>query len=476
MTDASDMDLVREFARDRSEAAFTELVRRHLNLVYSIARRCTGNEADAQDVAQAVFAILARKATGLRARTVVTGWLYETTRHTAACLQRTNVRRQVREQEAYMQSTLTDGDTAADWQRLAPHLEAAMSQLGEGDRTLLALRFYENKSGPEAAALLGLREAAAHKRTARALEKLRKFFTRRGVELSAAAIAGAITAHSVQAAPAGLAAVITAAALSGTTLTTTTLVAATKAIAMTTIQKIAVTAALTVSIGAGIYQAREAAEARAEVQALQQQQAPLAEQIRQLQNDLATATNRLADAALDLAKNNGNDRELLKLRGAAGVLQRQTDEANNKATAAEQKLSEALTYQAKFTAQEDTAVNNMKQLSLAMRIYASDNDGVFTNNLLVMTNELGPAFEAVQKDSYAFDFVNVGAVKLNAKDGTIIGADNSVHFREHVARQAPDGTWHRTYVFADGRVIVADTIDGNFDAWETANTYVPPTN
>jgi len=145
MPDANDMDLVREFARNHSEAAFTELVRRHLNLVYSVARRCTGSDSDAQDVTQAVFVILARKAPGLRARTVLTGWLYETTRHTAACLQRTNARRHAREQEAYMQSTLTAADTADAWSRLAPHLEAAMAQLGERDRALLALRFYENK-------------------------------------------------------------------------------------------------------------------------------------------------------------------------------------------------------------------------------------------------------------------------------------------------------------------------------------------
>ena len=244
MTDMSDMDLVREFARGHSEAAFTELVRRHLNLVYSVAHRHTGNDGDAQDVAQAVFVILARKAAGLHTRTVLTGWLYETTRHTAACQQRTNARRHAREQEVYMQSTLAeDADTAADWHRLAPHLEAAMAQLGEHDRTLLALRFYENKSGPEAATLLGIQEAAAHKRTARALEKLRKIFTRRGITLSATAIAGAVSANSVQAAPAGLAVKLSAVAAKGaaTTTATTTLVKGTLKIMAWTKAKTAMT-------------------------------------------------------------------------------------------------------------------------------------------------------------------------------------------------------------------------------------------
>src|ERR1019366_7596900 len=243
MPDAQDMDLVREFARHNSEAAFTELVRRHINLVYSVARRCTGNDSDAHDVTQAVFIILARKAAGLREKTLLTGWLYETTRFAAARLLRTNARRRAREQEAYMQSPLTEadwsrhseatGDAANVWTQLAPHLEAAMSKLAERDRALLVLRFYENKSGPEAAALMGIREDAAHKRVTRAIEKLRKFFAQRGVALSGAAIAGAVSANSIQAAPAGLAAIISATALSGTTITTAAVLAVTKAIAMT---------------------------------------------------------------------------------------------------------------------------------------------------------------------------------------------------------------------------------------------------
>lgn len=212
MSDVRDMELVREFGRNNSDAAFAELVRRHVNLVYSVARRCTGNDDDARDVAQAVFIILARKAGGLRAGTVLSGWLYETTRYTAARLLRSNARRHAREQEAYMQSTLEDSITDEAWEKLAPHLEAAMSGLAERDRALLVLRFYENKSGPEAAALLGMRANTVHKRVARAMEKLRKSFMKRGVTLSAAVIAGALAANAVQAAPAGVAASVTAAA------------------------------------------------------------------------------------------------------------------------------------------------------------------------------------------------------------------------------------------------------------------------
>ena len=224
MADAYDMDLVREFARNNSETAFAELVRRHINLVYSVAMRFSGNPGDAQDVTQAVFIILARKAAGLRARTVLTGWLYETTRFTAIRLLRTQARRQAHEQEAFMQSTLEKTGDDTLWRQLAPHLEAAMSRLAERDRTLLALRFYENKTGSEAAALLGIREEAAHKRTVRALEKLRKFFANRGVNSTAAIIAGAISANSVQVAPVALAKSVAAVAFAkGATASASTL-------------------------------------------------------------------------------------------------------------------------------------------------------------------------------------------------------------------------------------------------------------
>jgi uncharacterized protein (TIGR03435 family) len=225
MPGPNDMDLMREYAASGSETAFAGLVQRHINLVYSVALRSTGNPQDAQDVAQAVFVILAKKATGLRQRTNLAGWLYETTRFTSRQLLRTRARRQTREQEAYMQSTLNDAGAANVWTQLAPHLEAAMETLAARDRALLVLRFYENKKAAEVAALLGIREDAAQKRLARAIEKLRKFFAKQGVAVSGAAITTAVSANSVQAAPAMLTQSVTALAVAkggaagGSTLT-----------------------------------------------------------------------------------------------------------------------------------------------------------------------------------------------------------------------------------------------------------------
>ena len=317
MPDVPDMELVREFARNHSEAAFTELVRRHVALVYSVARRRTGHDGDAQDITQAVFMVLACKANSLGGKAILPGWLYETTRFTAERWLRTQARRAAREQEAYMQSTLNDAETTNVWTQLAPHLEAAMDKLAASDRTLLVLRFYENKTAAETAALLGIREDAAQKRVARAVEKLRRSFLQQGVTVSGVAIIGAVSANSIQAVPAGLATIISSTVLSGATTTTAAGIAATKAIAMTTLQKTLITAALVATAGTGIFEAHQATQLRAQNQSWQQQQAALTAQVQQLSQSLTDTTDRLTGLVAENAqlKSNSNERELLKLRG-----------------------------------------------------------------------------------------------------------------------------------------------------------------
>jgi RNA polymerase sigma factor (sigma-70 family) len=224
MPDVNDMDLVREYADCNSEAAFARLVQRYINLVYSVALRFTRNSQDAQDVTQAVLIILAQKAGSLRHRTLLTGWLYETTRFVAIRFLRTKARREIREQKAYMESLLNDSNSENVWQRLEPLLEEGMTQLSEKERTLVALRFFENKSAAESAALLGVQEWAARKRAARAVEKLRLFFTRRGIAVPAADLTATISANAIQAAPAALAKTATAIAFTkGATASTSTL-------------------------------------------------------------------------------------------------------------------------------------------------------------------------------------------------------------------------------------------------------------
>src|SRR5678816_544299 len=128
MPELDDNQLLAEFARENSEAAFAALVSRHVNLVYSVALRKTGNPNAAEEITQAVFIILAKKARGLSRRTILAGWLCETARLTAANYLRTEIRRQNREQEAYVQSLLNEQTDAEAWQRIAPLLDDALGK------------------------------------------------------------------------------------------------------------------------------------------------------------------------------------------------------------------------------------------------------------------------------------------------------------------------------------------------------------
>jgi RNA polymerase sigma factor (sigma-70 family) len=221
---ADDMDLVRDFAANGSEAAFATLVGRHVNLVYSAALRRLGNTHEAEEVAQAVFIILAKKAGSLCRGTILSGWLYQTAQLTAANFQRAAWRRQRREQEAFMQFS-EQSEPDVSWHRLGPLLEEAMARLGQKERDAVVLRFFKNRTVREVASALGLREDAAQKRVNRAADKLRDYFVRRGIQVSTAALLASIGTHAVQAAPAALAKTITAvavvkgAAAGGSTLT-----------------------------------------------------------------------------------------------------------------------------------------------------------------------------------------------------------------------------------------------------------------
>jgi RNA polymerase sigma factor (sigma-70 family) len=220
---ADDMNLVREFAVNGSEAAFATLVGRHINLVYSAALRQLGNAHEAEEVAQAVFIILARKAGNLRRGTILSGWLYQTAQLTAANFRRAAIRRQRRVQEAFMQFS-EQSQPDVYWHRLAPLLEEAMSRLGQKERNAVVLRFFEGCTVREVAAALGLREDAAQKRVNRGTTKLREYFVRRGIQVSTAALLASIGTHSVQAAPMGLTKTISAVAITkGTAASTSTL-------------------------------------------------------------------------------------------------------------------------------------------------------------------------------------------------------------------------------------------------------------
>jgi RNA polymerase sigma factor (sigma-70 family) len=218
MTSLEDAELLRRYAAKKSEAAFAELVRRHVNPVYAFALRRVGGDAHlAEDVAQVVFATLARKAASLADRPVLGGWLCRTTHFAARDVVRAESRRRTREQEAHLmhESSTDDSSAKIDWEKLQPVLDETMGELNDDDRDAVWLRFFEGRSFAEVGARLRLTENAARMRVERALDKLHAALTKRGVSSTAAVVGLALSNQASIAAPAGIAASVTGAALTG---------------------------------------------------------------------------------------------------------------------------------------------------------------------------------------------------------------------------------------------------------------------
>ncbi|PYK58561.1 MAG: hypothetical protein DME21_15455, partial [Verrucomicrobia bacterium] len=167
---ATDVELLQAYAQNRSESAFTELVQRHIDLVYSAALRDAHGDASlAEDTTQAVFVELAKKASSLVRHPALAGWLYTCVRRMAANLHRSEERRQRREEEAQIMNELLSSEPSEPvWRQVQPVLDDAMHELNETDRTAVVLRFFEERSLKEVGVALGINENAARMRVDRA--------------------------------------------------------------------------------------------------------------------------------------------------------------------------------------------------------------------------------------------------------------------------------------------------------------------
>ena len=209
-----DNELLRQYARAGSESAFAELVKRHVDLVYSAALRQAGGDAHlAHDVAQSVFTDLARKASSLCRRESLTGWLYTSAHFAASKMVRTEIRRRERE-EQFMREPGHDTAADAEWEKLRPILDAAMHGLKESEREAVLLRYFENRPYAEVGAKLGVNENTARMRVERALEKLRALLAKRGIA-TGTGLATVLSTNAVQTAPGTLAASLASVSLAG---------------------------------------------------------------------------------------------------------------------------------------------------------------------------------------------------------------------------------------------------------------------
>jgi RNA polymerase sigma factor (sigma-70 family) len=304
-----DSELLRHYAEDRSEAAFAELVKRRVGLVYSVAvRQCGGDSHLAEDVTQKVFTDLARKAGELAGRTVLSGWLYRSTQFAASDTVRSERRRRAREEANVLMNETWAGKAeagaSADWEKLRPVLDEAMAELGEEDRDAVAFRFLEEKSFAEIGRRLELSEEAARKRVSRAVGKLQGLLARRGVTSTEAALALVLANQAAATVPAGLAASVTSGALAGAVGLASTAAGGGMAIFMGTTKLTVglIGAAAVAGIGAAWWGTSRAQEARAALATATQEQAALSAKLEKLEGRVQAESARVQRAETENAR------------------------------------------------------------------------------------------------------------------------------------------------------------------------------
>ena len=315
-----DATLLRRFAVEGSESAFSELVARYLDLVYSAAlRQVNGDSGLAADICQSVFIDLARKARSIRPEAALAAWLHRATRLAALAALRSEGRRAAREQEVALMHE--QNEPAVDWNAFRPAIDAALDDLNDQDREAVLLRYFQQQPLREVAAALGLSENAARMRVDRALDKLRGVLAKRGVTSTTSALSVALTAQALTPAPAGLAATLSTSAVSAAAVSTTsTLLPLMASIKL----KLGVAAVVAAAVGTPLVLQHNAnARLRDENLNLQMQTTEL-ERLRRENAELAASRVDVSE----LARLRAQQSELMRLRAEVGALREQARKLN----------------------------------------------------------------------------------------------------------------------------------------------------
>lgn len=291
-----DIDLLRDYAHNGSEAAFAELVRRRIGLVYSVAFRHTHDAHLAEDATQTVFADLARKAVALSRHAVLVGWLHRSAHYAAMNLMRTEWSRAGREQEAQLMHEIFASDQSpAEWEKARPLLDEVLSELDARDRDAILLRFFDGCGFAEVGARLGLNENAARMRVERALDKLQAAFARRRLASTTGVLSTVLAHQALATVPEGLAATITSGALASAAATATPALTFLQAMG-TTKMIVGVGGAVLAAamVGAG-YQTHVRRAAEEKFAAVQQEQTALKQQLLQVEQATVGMESRLGE-------------------------------------------------------------------------------------------------------------------------------------------------------------------------------------
>jgi RNA polymerase sigma factor (sigma-70 family) len=468
MQPSSDAQLLRDYAENGTETAFSEIVARHTNLVYSCAWRQVSSPDVAAEIAQKVFVGLARGARELSGRldrsASLAGWLCRTTRNLSLNHRRDEFRRQSRERQA-METLNPPSETAVNWELLRPVLDEAMSALSEPDYDALVMRFYQNQDLRAVGLALGVSDDTAQKRVSRALDKLREILQQRGIATGAGALAAVLAANAVQAAPAGLAATISTAALAATTatlLTHTTM-------SWITLKSAAAIAVAAAAAGSGTYLWQQH-----QITALRDENAGLAAQrdsvTKERDDALAAAAKNTASGDLSAEKE-----ELLRLRGEVGMLRRQTNELGSLRQQNHQ-LQDVLAQMRqnapdvdKIAAEKAAFVETMgnaKQMALGIIMYSADHQNHFPNNIMDTTNYFNSP-DLMDKFKNQFEMVVQGSME------NVTNAAETIAVRARAPVQL-EGNWLKVYAFVDGHAVIMKQPPEGFDAWEQAHMMPPP--
>jgi len=461
--ETSDGELLGRYVRNQSEDAFAELVRRHLNLVYSAAlRQVDGDAHAAEDIAQKVFTELARQSRRLQKHPTLAGWLHTTTRQIAGHDRRSGQRRARREQEAYAMQEQNHMSETDAWRQLRPVLDEAMEELPESDRLALLLRFFEGQELRSVGEVLGLNENAARMRVQRALEKLQQILTRRGVGITAVSLGTVLTANTVTAAPATLLASLAASSMAGGGVAGSGIggFAATKSTIIAMKIPLSYASILLLASAPLVIQQIQIQKTRTELAALQAAASTLEQGGSPNTDGIGSVV-----AADEWARLKRGEMELASLREEAGRIEATLARGRGAEWAkAEAELKQAEAARHEATAETDAVelrdktIDAMKQIGLAARIFATGNGDRLPKTFEEVKGILGPTFaEAEVLERYEF----------YPQPRAISEAEPQLFmFREKAPRQVAKGKWERSYTLADGSVqnAVSDTPD--FSAWE----------
>ncbi|MBK7997868.1 MAG: sigma-70 family RNA polymerase sigma factor [Verrucomicrobia bacterium] len=433
---------MKEYVQNGSQEAFKEIVRTHLPLVWSTARRQVQDSHLAEDVAQQVFSLLAQKAQTLSEDVILSGWLYRATVHTASRIQRQEHRRVAREQHAA--NLMSDSPQESAWSQIEPLLDSAMSELDERDRDAIVLRYFEKKSLKDVGAALGINDDAAQKRLSRAVEKLRQYFAQNGQTISATTLTASLGVGAIQPAPAALLASITATAVSSLPAASNLTL-----ISWTMIKPVAATIALVGLVATAVVQRNTNQSLRAE---LDESRAALAELNQTPPTNNSPHQPKLAD-----------DTELLRLRAEVARLravateleQMKIDYASYQEAAA-RALQQARQDQRPAPSEAKSvitrAVSNMKQVGLAVRVI---DDSKSEADFLIDGKAAPEVIKIYGSDIVAGKiFENITMLVNNSAEVRQLAQEHPDPIIGYTTKaiQDDDGKWVRAYLFWDGSV------------------------